>query len=136
MAFIISSLPVVKSSRTHAGTCTTGLKMSANPISRRAALRAAAFGLAGAAAAAFAADEKIDLKELKEGVEELKYDEEVTEVGPDPAEKNILRTKKKEVDPAYVAEEKKILKESEEAYGEMLKEEESEAAILKEKFSK
>jgi hypothetical protein len=67
--------------------------MSATGLSRRAALRLAAFGVV--AAAGGSAVRAFDLEELKEDVEELKYDDEVTDVGPDAAEELITRTKKK-----------------------------------------
>ncbi|PXF45374.1 hypothetical protein BWQ96_04894 [Gracilariopsis chorda] len=105
------------------------------PLSRRSVLQAAAFSLAGIASAALAAS-NIDIKELKEDVKELEYDEEVTEVGPDPVEKNITRIKKKELEPSYKVEERELIKEEEEEYKAMVKKEAEEDARIKAKFSK
>lgn len=88
----------------------------------------------GAAAAAFAGE--FDLKELKEDVEELNYEEEVTEIGPDPAEKNILRTKRKKEEPKFRVEEKEMVKEEENAYDAMIAREKEEDAKIKAQFSK
>lgn len=107
---------------------------SAARVSRRGALRLAGLLATGAATAALAGP--FDLKELKEDVEELNYEEEVTEVGPDPAEKNILRTKKKKEEPKFRAEEKEIIKEGSEAYDAMVAKELAEDAKLKAEFSK
>lgn len=107
---------------------------SATPhVSRRNVLRLAGVLATGTATAALAG---FDLKELKEDVEELNYEEEVTDVGPDPAEKNVLRTKKKKEEPAYRAEEKALVKEEEAAYDAMVAKELAEEARIKAQFSK
>lgn len=70
-------------------------------MTRRDALRAVglAFGLTVVADAARA----FDLKELKQDVEAIKYDDEVQEVGPDPKEELLLREKKeKKADPVSI----------------------------------
>ena len=103
-------------------------------VSRRAVLRLAGFSAAALATAAFA--EAPDLKELKQEVEELKYDEEVTEVGPDAAEKNILRAKKPEATPEYVEENAEIIETEKANYDAMLDKEKADADALKAKFGK
>lgn len=135
MAFV-PTLPALPTSRV-SGTSTSSkrLTMVHAPLSRRSVLQAAAFSLAGIASAALAAS-NIDIKELKEDVKELEYDEEVTEVGPDPVEKNITRIKKKELEPSYKVEERELIKEEEEEYKAMVKKEAEEDARIKAKFSK
>lgn len=109
--------------------------MQHGPISRRVALKLAAFSLVSTISSAALA-QKFDLKELKEDVEELKYDDEVTEVGPDPAEKNPLRIKKKKPEPQYKSEEEEMKKKEEEKYGAMLAKEKENDAKIKTQFSK
>lgn len=131
MAFILTPLPVSRA-RTTRAACP---QMSANPrVSRRGALRLAGLMATGAASAALAG--QFDLKELKEDVEALQYDEEVTDVGPDPQEKQVLRTKKKKEEPKFRTEEKKQLKEEEDKYDAMVAKELEDEAKLKAQFSK
>lgn len=106
------------------------------PVGRRAALRLAGLAFAGVAGSALAVNDKFDLKELKEDVEAINYDDEVTEVGPDAAAGQKLRTKKKEKEPEFRAEEKEQLKEEEQNYDAMLAKEAAEAEVIKAKFSK
>lgn len=110
------------------------MRMSGASVSRRAALRFAAASIAGIAGVSLASD--ISLKELKKDVEELKYDEEVTDVGPDDREKNVTRTKKKVEEPKFRVEEKELLAEDENNFDEMVAEELEEEKKLKAKFSK
>jgi NAD(P)-dependent dehydrogenase (short-subunit alcohol dehydrogenase family) len=97
MAFVqvVSSLPTRTARTTTVAACGRPV-MAASGLSRRAALRFAALGVAAAAGLGVA--RAFDLEELKEDVEELKYDDEVTEVGPDDKEELITRTKKKKPD--------------------------------------
>lgn len=60
----------------------------------------------------------------------------MVEVGPDSAEKNVTRFKKKEEAPAYRAEEAALEKEDDKAYDAMLAKEKVEAQKLKEQFGK
>lgn len=106
---------------------------SNHSVSRRAALRLAAFSFAAASTAALA--NQFDLKELKEDVEELKYDEEVTDIGPDAAEKNVTRTKKTAEVPKFRTEEAELLKKEDAAYDAMVEKELEEDARLKAQFS-
>ncbi|KAI0558425.1 DGF-1-like protein [Gracilaria domingensis] len=108
------------------------------PLSRRSVLRVAAFSVVGVAAAAIAdgIDTKQLKEELKEDVKELNYEEEVTDVGPDAAEKNVTRIRKKEDEPAYKVEERELVKEEKEEYAAMLEREAEEDAKIKAKFSK
>lgn len=134
MAFITTPLFLAPARSTTATSATTP-RMQQAPISRRTALKIAAFSLVSTLSSAALA-EKFDLKELKEDVEELKYDDEVTEIGPDPAEKNPLRIKKKQPEPAYRSEEKELRKEEGEKYDAMLAKEKEAEAKLKAQFSK
>ncbi|CAN8073548.1 unnamed protein product [Agarophyton chilense] len=104
------------------------------PLSRRSVLRGAAFSVVGIAAAAIAG--QIDIKELKEDIKDLNYEDEVTDVGPDPAEKNITRIRKKQAEPAYKIEERELFKEEEQEYEAMVEKEAEEDARIKAKFSK
>lgn len=107
--------------------------------SRRAMLHLAAGALAMVGVTAVRAaedDSNFSLKELKKDVEELKYDEEVVDVGPDDREKNPTRIKKKVEVPAFRSEEKELVKEEEENYDEMVAKEKADAAKIKAKFSK
>lgn len=134
MAFITTP-PFLAPTPASTTISSTSPRMQHAPISRRTALKFAAFSLVSTISSAALA-EKFNLKELKEDVEELQYDEEVTEVGPDPAEKNPLRIKKKQREPQYKAEEKDLKKEEEEKYAAMLTKEKEEDAKLKAQFSK
>lgn len=94
MAFVNVNIALGRPSlATRRSTCVRTPVMSAD-FSRRQMLRAAgvAFGLTVVADVARA----FDLKELKEDVEEIKYDEEVQEIGPDSKEELILRQKKEQ----------------------------------------
>jgi hypothetical protein len=96
MAFVqICSLPA-RSARTATVAACGRPVMAASGLSRRAALRLAALGVVSAAGLGMA--RAFDLEELKEDVEELKYDDEVTEVGPDDKEELLTRTKKKKAE--------------------------------------
>lgn len=137
MAFValpsINALPknnAMSSSCTHRSIpCMTTGRMN-----RRAAL--SVFGLSLTVAASSAMAGSFDLKELKEDVEALKYDEEVTDVGPDANEKNPTRIKKKVEAPSYKSEEAELIKSEEKKYDEMVEKELEEEAALKAKFSK
>lgn len=98
----------------------------------------AGFSFAGAAFAAKNSrkDDDFDIKELQKDVEELQYEEELTDVGPDPLEKNPTRIKKKAPEPSYVNEERDVLLKSDKKYDDMVAKEESDAQRLKEEFSK
>lgn len=133
MAFV-PVLPSLPNRPVKAHSCST-TNMVQPPMSRRAVLRLAAFSFAGVAAAAFAKEE-IDIKELKEDIKGLKYEDEVNEIGPDPMEKNILRTKKKKVEPSYKGEEKELIKEEQQEYKAMVEKEAKDEANIKAKFSK
>lgn len=133
MAFI-PALPVVHTARPTATSRSTAT-MTHAPISRRAALRFAAFSLAAAATSALAAEE-FSLKELKEDVEELKYDDEVLDVGPDSKEKNITRIKKKDATPKFRSKEAELLKEEDKKYDAMVEKELEDEARIKAQFSK
>lgn len=108
--------------------------MTQAPLSRRAALRFAALSIAGVATSTLAAS--FDLKELKEDVEALKYDEEVLDVGPDSQEKNVTRIKKKEKEPEFRSEEQALIKKEDEEYDKMVASELAEEARLKATYVK
>lgn len=76
-----------------------------------------------------------DSKTIDKYVNSLKYDEELYE-NPDPAEREIYRTKRVEKQPDYVKIEKNILKKEEDVLKNELQEAEREKAILQEEFSK
>lgn len=120
--------------------CKLGVKMAAGGPSRRAILRSAvsAAGLAGllAVARSVRAGEAMDLQELKKDVEELNYEDELVDAGPDDNAENPTRAKKKVVEPEYVAEEKELIEEEEESYEKMLAKEAEDAARVKARFSK
>lgn len=143
MAFIQSvSLPAT-SAPTNAATCVRPRQVTATMdvpnYSRRAVLRlvAGALAVAGGSAAHAARkkdEDEFDMKELKKDVEDLKYDSEVTEIGPDTREKNPTRTKKPQAAPKYKDEEKRILENEGAAYKSMVNKELSESEKLKKEF--
>lgn len=107
-------------------------------VSRRGALRLAGLGALALAAPVFA--EGISLKalegELKEDVEELKYDEELLDVGPDEREKNPVDIKRpKKENPVVVAEVKREKREEEE-FDDMVAREKAEGERVKALFKK
>ena len=108
--------------------------MEGREVSRRAVLSgfaaAAALSLLGGPALA---DEE-ELKELKEDVEKLSYEEELLDVGPDPVEKSKLRVKPKPEVPSYRVKEQALTEAEEKKYDEMVAEELSEEKSLKEKY--
>lgn len=141
MAFVPSiAIPTVTGTATRCQSSSRVMpSMAAQGYSRRAILRLAALGTVGVAGVALAAnrkDDDFDLKELKKDVEELSYEEEVVEVGPDTREKNPTRIKKKEQVPEYMEEERDVLQKSDKKYDEMVAKEESDNERIKEIFDK
>lgn len=131
MAFI-ASVPALHQARKTRSVCNVTMRAS---LSRRAALQLAALSVG----VAFASEARaqIDLKELKEDVEAIKYEEEVTDVGPDAQAENIItQTKKKEEEPEFRQKEKELLKEEESKYDQMVAQELAEEAKIKAAFSK
>ncbi len=103
-------------------------------MGRRALLQlSAAFVGLSVAEAGFA---QIDKEELKEEVEEIKYEEEVTDIGPDPQAEMISRIKKPEEEPEFRKEEAEILEEGEKKFDAMVAKEAKDAAEIKKKFSR
>lgn len=147
MAFI-QSLPVpavAATAVTKSPTCNAKrpIMTASGGTSRRDVLRLfslAAVAAAAVPAASFAAvkstDDDFDLKELKKDVEELKYDEELLDVGPDPQEKNPTRVKKKAPEPEFRAEEKELVEVDEKAFDAMVEKEKEQDAKIKAKFNK
>ena len=104
-------------------------------VSRRAALQLAG-GLAGFALLR-EVNAQIDLKELKKEAEEISYEEEVTDVGPDAAAENIItQTKKKEEEPEFRERERELREEEESKFDQMVAQEKEEAKAVREAFSK
>jgi hypothetical protein len=138
MAFVTGAPLPVRASRA-APTCARAPTMSGG-VSRRGLVRGAALGLAALGAQAALAAGGISLKELKgelkEDVEEMKYDEELFDVGPDSKEANRIDLKRPpKVNTAVVAEEEREEKE-EEKYDAMVAREKEEAARIKAVFDK
>lgn len=79
---------------------------------------------------------QFDLGDLKEDVEELSYEEEVVDVGPDAAEKIITRIKKKTGPPKFRTQEAELLKKEDAAYDAMVEKELEDEARIKKQFSK
>lgn len=134
MAFVPTTSPLPTSKRNGQIATTIRPTMTQAPLSRRAALRFAALSIAGVATSTLAAS--FDLKELKEDVEALKYDEEVLDVGPDSQEKNVTRIKKKEKEPEFRSEEQALIKKEDEEYDKMVASELAEEARLKATYVK
>lgn len=111
-------------------------KTSRRSILRLMALGVAGIGLVNSASAARKEDDDFNLGELKKDVEELSYEDEVLDVGPDSREKNPTRLKKKVKEPEYVKEEKKIIQDDKDAYGAMVAAEKADEKKIKDKFSK
>jgi hypothetical protein len=76
-----------------------------------------------------------DQKELDKYVSGLKYEEELYE-NPDPAEKEVYRTKKVEKEPDYKKKEDEILKKEAEVLKEEAREAAEESATLRQEFEK
>lgn len=145
MAFVNSTaLPSLTTSSaiTSRGVCSRNVpSMTASGHSRRSVLRLAALAGISVASAAFAAqnprkDDDFDLKELQKDVEELQYDDELVDVGPDPLEKNPTRIKKKERVPEYVNDERDVLLKGDKKFDDMVAKETSDNERLKQEFSK
>lgn len=145
MAFVTSTaLPSLTTSSAikSSGVCSRNVpSMTASGHSRRSVLRLAALAGISVASAAFAAktpskDDDFDLKELQKDVEELQYDDELVDVGPDPLEKNPTRIKKKERVPEYVNDERDVLLKGDKKYDDMVAKEAADNERLKQEFSK
>ncbi|KAF6002365.1 hypothetical protein CCYA_CCYA10G2786 [Cyanidiococcus yangmingshanensis] len=76
-----------------------------------------------------------DQKELDKYVSGLKYEEELYE-NPDPAEKEIYRTKKAEKEPDYKKKEDEILKKESSVLKEEAREAAKESEVLRGEFEK
>lgn len=137
MAFVTLTPLSLRSPSLARATCAFPTMSTGERVGRRAALQLFALSaVIGAARAVRAESIQDELNELKEDVEAIKYEDEVTEEGPTQGENIITKTAAKKAAPEYVKGQADLKAEKEKEYKEMIKIRQKELDSIKSKFSK